>query len=509
MKRTKFQEAFRVFAAGLFLAASVLFVSCAAAKESGTAKRPNFILILSDDQGWDGLSVPMHPEVAASKSPICETPNLERLAAQAMRFSNAYAPAPVCSPTRISIQTGKSPAQVHWTQAAPSVTAADGYPLVPPSQHRSIAPESVTIGNLLKSAGYGTAHYGKWHLSGGGPGNFGYDEHDGDTGNEDAAPFVDPNPVDIFGMSTRACQFMEKNVTAGRPFYIQLSYNALHYSENALKSTIEKYRAKMPNATERVITRAAIAENLDSGVGQVLAAVETLGIADQTYVIYMSDNGSGGGGKGARGGLSGGKGALAEGGIRVPFIIRGPGIPANSWCHVPIVGYDLLPTLCSLAGVEGALPAGLEGGNIAPLFADGSGEVSRPLPGLLFHFPHYQGSNTPQSAIRAGDFKLLKFYETGELQLYNLTTDISEQHNLTASMPEKTSELAALLESRLRAVGAGLPEKNPQYDPSKPPSGRASRIAGESGKAPRSGKSGNGGAGEKKGQGMKKQKPVQ
>lgn len=498
------------FSALIVMMLSVPFLHSSVQAETGrSATHPNFVLILSDDQGWDGLSVAMHPEVAASKSRVCETPNLERFASQAMRFSSAYAPAPVCSPTRISIQTGKTPAQMHWTQAAPSMTAADGYPLVPPEQHRSIAAGTVTIGTLLKTAGYATAHYGKWHLSGGGPANFGYDESDGDTGNEDAAPFVDPNPVDIFGMSDRACHFMEVNVAAGRPFHIQLSYNALHYSENALKSTIEKYRARMPEAPERIITRAAIAENLDSGVGQVLAKIDALGISGNTYVIYMSDNGAGGGGKGERGGLSGGKGALAEGGIRVPFIIRGPRIPANSWCHVPVAGYDLLPTFCALAGVTEPLPQGVEGGNIAPLLATGIGEVARPMPGLLFHFPHYQGTNTPQSAIRVGDFKLLKFYETGEFQLFNLSEDIGERNNLALAMPDKTRELSVLLEQRLMAAGAGLPTKNPQYDPSKPPSGRASKIAGESGKAPRPEKSGRGEGGEKKGQGRKKVKPAQ
>jgi len=200
--------------------------------------RPNIVFMLSDDQGWNGLSVAMHPEIAASRGEIFQTPNLEKLAAAGMRFSNAYAPAPVCSPTRISLQTGKSPARLHWTKAAPP---EPGHPLLEPQLVKQIADDELTIGEVLRKAGYATAHYGKWHISGGGPGRHGYDEHDGDTGNEQAYQFTDPNPVDIFGMANRAEAFMAKSAEAGRPFFIQLSWNAVHASENALKATIAKY----------------------------------------------------------------------------------------------------------------------------------------------------------------------------------------------------------------------------------------------------------------------------
>jgi arylsulfatase A-like enzyme len=145
--------------------------------------RPNIIFMLADDQGWNGLSVPMAPDMPGSRSEIFQTPNLERLAAQGVRFSNAYAPAPVCSPTRISIQTGKSPAQLHWTKAAPP---EEGRRLLEPQLIKSITDSETTVGELLRQAGYATAHYGKWHIGGGGPRKHGYDEHDGDTGNEEA-----------------------------------------------------------------------------------------------------------------------------------------------------------------------------------------------------------------------------------------------------------------------------------------------------------------------------------
>ena len=181
----------------------------------------------------------------------------------------------------------------------------------------------------------------------------GYDAGDGDTGNEHASRFTDPNPVDIFGMAERAEAFMARCHREGRPFFVQLSWNALHAPENALRSTLARYRDRLGRADDKRVARAALTEDLDTGVGRVLAAIDRLGLGDTTYVVYTSDNGSGGGGgKGGRpGGLSGGKGSVWEGGIRVPFILRGPDVAADSWCHEPIVGYDLFPTFCEWAGV--------------------------------------------------------------------------------------------------------------------------------------------------------------
>ena len=427
--------------------------------------RPNIVFMLADDQGWNGLSVAMHPEIAASRSEIFQTPNLEKLAASGMRFSNAYAPAPVCSPTRISLQTGKSPARLHWTKAAPP---EPGHPLLEPQLVKQIADDETTVGELLRQAGYATAHYGKWHIAGGGPGRHGYDEHDGDTGNEQAYQFTDPNPVDIFGMADRAETFMAKNAKVGKPFFIQLSWNALHASENALKATLAKYERLTGGSGDKRTTTAAITEDLDTGVGRVLDAIDRLGLAGTTYVISMSDNGSGGGGR--RGGLSGGKGSVWEGGIRVPFIVRGPGVAANSWCHVPIVGYDLLPTFCELAKVpSSSLPKDVEGGSIAPLLAHGGrGEVRRPREELVFHFPHYQTGNTPHSAIRVGDLKLLKFYEDDSVKLFDLAKDPGERDDLVPGRPADATRLRERLDRYLADVHAQLPTVNSRYEANAP-----------------------------------------
>lgn len=430
------------------------------------AERPNIVFILADDQGWNGLSVAMHPNVAGSKGDVFHTPNLERLAAQGMRFSAGYAPASVCSPTRIALMTGKSPAALHWTKAAPPET---GHKLIEPRNVKSISANETTIGELLQKAGYATAHYGKWHIGGGGPEKHGFDESDGDTGNENAFKFHDPNPVDIFGMAERAAAFMEKNSKAKKPFFIQLSWNALHASENANKATLAKYEQTMKGENAKRITTAAITEDLDAGVDRVMEAIERLGLTGNTFVIYTSDNGSGGGKKV----LAGGKGGVWEGGIRVPLIVRGLGVKPNSWCHTRVVGYDLFPTFCEWAGIPASsLPKGLEGGSIASLLAnDGRGDVKRTREELVFHFPHYQG-DAPHSAIMLGDLKLLHFYEDQHDELYDLANDIGERRDLAKDRPADTKKLRDRLEKYLVAVNAQLPTVNPDFDPTKEPAGK-------------------------------------
>lgn len=433
------------------------------------AERPNIVFMLSDDQAWNGTSVAMHPTIAGSKGDVFHTPNLEKLAAQGMRFSAGYAPASVCSPTRIALQTGKSPAALHWTKAAPPES---GHRLIEPRNVKSISATETTIAELLKQAGYMTAHYGKWHISGGGPEKHGYDESDGDTGNENAYQFRDPNPVDIFGMAERTEAFMAKAKQARKPFFIQLSWNALHASENANKATMAKYEKALAGENSKRISTAAITEDLDTGVGRVMDSIERLGLSGNTFVIYMADNGAGGGKKV----LNGGKGGMWEVGIRVPFIVRGPGVKPNSWCHTRVVGYDLFPTFCEWAGIKASsLPKGLEGGSIASLLAnDGRGDVKRVREELIFHFPHYQG-DAPHSAIMLGDLKLLHFYEVQHDELYDLANDISERRDLAKERAADTKKLRDRLEKYLIAVNAQLPTVNPDFDPNKVPTGKGGK----------------------------------
>ncbi|MEM1443354.1 MAG: sulfatase [Verrucomicrobiota bacterium] len=427
------------------------------------ADQPNILFLLSDDQSWNGLSCRMHPDIAESAHRIIETPHLARLAAEGMRFSAAYSPAPVCSPTRISLQTGKSPAQLHWTKAAPTMGAADGFKLISPTIRRSIPQEETTIGEILQRAGYRTALYGKWHLSGGGPDEHGYHESDGATGNATAAPFVEPNPVDIFGMGQRAAAFMEKSRDEGKPFFISMYYHALHYPGNATQALIEKYEKLSDGRGGKDVGKAAISEDLDRGVGELLAKLDELGLSENTYVIYMADNGGG-----VRGILQGGKGDVWEAGIRVPLIVRGPGVAPNSWCHERVVGFDFFNTFCEWAQVSEDLPEGVEGGSIAHLLRGEDSPVKRPFEELVFHFPHYQG-DSPHTALFLGDYKLMRHYEDGTLRLFDIAEDMGESKDLASTHPEIVRDLEARMDNYLSLVDAQLPKPNPEYDPDNAP----------------------------------------
>ncbi len=452
------------------------------ARESMPSVRPNIVLLLSDDQDWNGLSTRMHPDMPGSRSDYYETPRLAAFAAQGMRFSNGYAPAPVCSPTRISLLTGMTSARLGWTKAAPPES---GHKLIEGSSRKSILDEETTFPELLHRAGYASAHFGKWHLAGGGPEHHGFDVSDGDTGNRDADPFTDPNPVDIFGMTDRAKSFMATQLKAGRPFYLQMSYHALHRPENAMKSSLARFEDKPTGRIHRDPARAAITYDLDTGVGRLLDAIHDLGLEKNTYVIYMADNGGGGGGgKGGSGSadrLHGGKGTLGEGGIRVPFIVRGPGVVPDSWCHQPVVGYDWFPTFCGWAGVKEKLPEKIDGGDLSRLLLGKDTPVQRRDTCLLFHFPHYQG-DTPQSSLREGDLKLVLFHEDNSRKLYDLAKDPSERHDLSEARKEDAGRLEAKLRARLAEAAAKMPSPNPTPDASGATDSRKGSKAAKGGK---------------------------
>jgi arylsulfatase A-like enzyme len=215
-------------------------------------------------------------------------------------------------------------------------------------------------------------------------------------------------------------------------------------------------------------------EDHDAALGMILDKLKDLGIANNTYVIYFSDNGALCGNEMSRDNLplAGGKASIWEGGIRVPLIIRGPGIKAGAFSHVPVVGYDLYPTILDWVGSTKRLPDGVEGGSLTTLLTNnGKGAVKRPSEGLVFHFPHYQHEKfvTPQSAIIFKDYKLIKSYETNQTQLFDLTRDIGETQDLSEKMPEKTKELHERLSRYLKEVGASMPRINPEYDPERDP----------------------------------------
>lgn len=447
----------------LFILLPLLIQLCSEASGQSPESRPNIIFMMADDQGWAGTSVQMHPDMDESASKLFNTPNLEKLSSEGMRFSRTYAPASVCAPTRLSILNGQSPAANHWTKVGSGVRSLKNPQMLPPTNIRRIDPNDVTFAELLQTSGYRTAHYGKWHVNGGGPGRHGFDEHDGDIGNEYAGRFKDPNPVDIFGMCDRAEKFMAKSKEEGKPFYVQLSWHALHSPENALRKTAAKYN----QVRGRQGRLAAITEDLDSGVGRILDTVDKLGLRENTFVIYTSDNGSGGN-RATQNFLAGGKGSLWEGGIRVPMMVRGPGVEANSWCHTPIVLLDMYPTFCEWAGAE--LPEKaveqVEGGSIAGLLKnEGKGAVSRPREELVFHFPHYQSGDGPHTTIMAGKHKLMHFWESDTSKLFNLDDDVREKKDLSGEQAELAKELQERMKKYLVDIDAQMARPNPNYDP--------------------------------------------
>jgi arylsulfatase A-like enzyme len=375
--------------------------------------RPNIVLIFIDDVAWNGTPVAMDEEMPNSRMPVLQMPNLEKLAGQGMKFRNAYPGAPQCSPSRVCLQTGKSAARSGFT-----VYMNDGgsdyydpnpdysrFPVVPCVSDMTIDADALTIPEALAHLGYACAHVGKWHMRGS-PEDEGYLVHDGATTNKEGNQDVPGDPKLMFSITEKAMDFMKEQVEAEKPFFVQISHYAMHAGFECLPETREKY-SKHPdvqayyremNETAETIERRhrdpatwmGMGEDLDGRIGAVLDRIETLGIAENTYVIVVSDNGY----RhffypGLTQALHSGKWWVWQGGIRVPMIAAGPGIKAGSVCHENVVNYDFLPTFVDWAGGRPELLKDIDGLSLAPLMRGEkvSGEFSRRH--LYFHYPHY------------------------------------------------------------------------------------------------------------------------
>jgi arylsulfatase A-like enzyme len=429
------------------------------------AEKPNFVFILVDDMSWTGLSAQMDDREPESKSDFYQTPNIDGLASQGMRFSNAYAPASMCTPSRAAILTGKTPAELHMT--TPGGGRAQSYQkLAAPDFIKEFPTSETTVAEALNKQGYSTAHFGKWHLGEVSPSKHGFDVSDGPTGNDPTGFDAATDPKDVFGVTERAVEFMTKQAKAGTPFYLQVSHYAVHIPFQCLEKSKEKFSKVRKGTRHTDIEYAAMTWDLDTAVGTLLEQIDQLGLAENTYVVFMSDNGGPGNARQSQNlPLAGGKGTLYEGGIRVPLIVRGPGIQADSFCHENVTGCDLFPTFSEWAGVS--VSGKIEGVSLVPLLT-GNGNFQRLEESLLFHFPHYgQGpSQKPQSALILGNDKIVKDLETGAVQLFDLEKDLSEKNDLAGKLPEKAQKLDALLTRRLEELGAQMPTENPNYDPS-------------------------------------------
>ncbi len=442
----------------------------------------NVILILTDDQGWTGSSVTMDSRVRGSVSDFYETPSLERLAAEGVRFSNGYAPAPNCSPTRMSIQTGKTPVRIRATDIIDAVPGPKGdvygfyerfylnKPLILPHPITELALEEVTIAEYLKAENpdYVTAHIGKWHMGGKSPELHGYDVHDGATSNAPGNQGA-PDPKRSSEVADRAIGFLEAVAENDKPFFLQVSYYAVHTPVIALDETVAKYSAKSPSLHQNDVY-AAMTEEMDHSVGRILDTVDELGFSDNTYIIYTSDNGAEVTSMTTSNApLAKGKTHVWEGGIRVPFVVRGPGIPAGKQINTPVIGYDILPTIADWIGAKTKLPEAIDGGSFAALAAQGDGaEINRATEPMVWYYSAYRNIKhvAPQAAIRIGQHKLIRDFSSGEDQLFDLDLDVAETTDLSRFRPDAKAQLANALDQYFEDVNAELPRSNPDYDPS-------------------------------------------
>jgi arylsulfatase A-like enzyme len=451
-------------------------------------RNPNIVFILVDDLGWKDLG--------CYGSEFYETPNLDKLARQAVRFTNAYAASPVCSPTRAAIMTGKHPVRVNitdWIPGMPIARARDPK-LIPPEDIHNMPLEEFTIAEAFKDKGYKTFFAGKWHLgetAGFWPEFQGFDINKGgvdwgaprrsDGANGYYSPYNNPrleNGPDGEYLTDRltdeSIQFIKSS--GDDPFFLYLAFYTVHtpimgcdrydaYFEQ--KSHALPDSGKIITVAEReTLTRinhghpkyAAMVRSLDANVGRLLEKLEEAGLADNTIIVFTSDNGglTSGGGPTAVVPLRAGKGWCYEGGIRVPLLIRYPGMPhAGETCDVPAISMDYYPTLLELAGMDPDPDPHRDGHSLVPYLEDPGWKAERTL---LWHYPHYHGSTwRPGSAIRDGNWKLIEFYEDDTVELYDLETDLEERVDLADKFPDIAAALRTRLHEELDKMGARYP----------------------------------------------------
>jgi len=449
------------------------------------AKAPNFIIIYADDLGYADTSVQMMDADPSTKHAFIRTPGLDRLAKMGARFSAAYAPSPTCTASRLSLQFGKTTARIQYRNVFDVLSSKqrpDGYD------------DETTMGEMLKASGrnYLTAMFGKGASAMGRFDEAGYDVTDerpgepGGNGNghgsywdpKKKTPFPPDNPKRLHSLRRDSAAFIRKH--AGKQsFFLMISHYAPHIPHMATKEAFERCRKRWifqgrdtdkidspKSSAHRAITHAAMIEEMDLTVGDVLDALQEKGELDNTYIIFTSDNGGGasekrkvnGENRRFNGPLQEGKRSIFEGGIRVPTVISGPGIKPGSQCDVPIVQWDFLSTFHDLSGSKAPLPKGVDGGSLRDVFVNGNkGKVKRAAPGIIHHYPcHY---HPPISSIIIGDYKFMRHLNSGEIRLFNLKNDYREEHDLHTAMPDKVHTMGTILRKYVEEVDGGTAEQ--------------------------------------------------
>jgi arylsulfatase A-like enzyme len=433
------------------------------------------ILILADDLGWTDL--------ACYGSDFYQSPHLDGLARDGMRFTTNYSACTVCSPTRAALLTGKYPARLRVT---------DWIPGLPPENPKLIVPEFTkhlpfeerSIAEVLDDAGYATASIGKWHLGGreSYPQEHGFGLNVAGTDAPQPRPsYFAPYKIETLPqgppgeyvtdrLTDEAVKFIEAH--RDKPFFLYLPHFAVHTPIEAKKELIERYesrRRELRPGRHNNAAYAAMIDSLDQSVGRVRQMLDELELSDRTIIVFTSDNG-GRVPTTSNVPLRVGKGSCYEGGVRVPLIVHWPGVTApGTTCDVPVITMDLYPTILEATGLTEKLPADCDGLSLNPLLRQTGTLPDRPL---FWHYPHYQhyqqGGTTPYGAIRRGDHKLIEFYDDMRIELYNLRDDIAEQHDLAAKMPDLANTLRDELHAWRRDVAAQMPTPNPDYDPGRP-----------------------------------------
>jgi arylsulfatase A-like enzyme len=457
----------------------------AAWAQAAPPSKPNVIFILADDLGYT--------DVACYGSKYYETPNIDRMAQQGIRFTSGYTCGPNCQPTRAALMSSQyGPRTGVYTVGSINRFNWQSRPLRPVDNVTELAPEKTTIAEALKKAGYATGLFGKWHL-GEDPDHHplkqGFDEAIVSMGRHfdfNTNPKVDyPKGAYLADFLTdKAVDFIRRHKDG--PFFLYLPHFAVHTPLQAKPDLIQHFTPKPPAGGHHNPTYAAMIASVDESVGRVLALLDELQIAQNTLVIYSSDNGGVGGyeREGIMGGsitdnapLKGGKGMLYEGGIRVPFIFRWTGkIAPGTVCDEPINSVDLYPTLLEIAGAKPDPGYPLDGTSYLGLLTHG-GKTEQARRPLFWHFPGYLGGGggtwrtLPVGVIRSGDWKLMEFFEDQRLELYNLREDIGERNNLAAAQPEKVKELHAQLLAWRKEINAPMPTPNPDVGKAAPDAG--------------------------------------
>jgi len=446
--------------------------------QTAISTQPNVIVILADDLGWTDL--------AGFGSDFYETPHLDALASEGIKFTQNYSACTVCSPTRAALLTGKYPARLHITDWIPG-QMPDNPKLLVPDWTKFLPHDEVTLAEVFKSASYATATIGKWHL---GTKPY-YPETQGFewniAGTDKAAPpsFHAPWKIPTLSegkdgeyitdrLAEEAVKFIEHN--RDKPFFLYLPHFAVHTPIEGRADIVAKYRAKLqPHYRHRNVEYAAMVESLDAAVGSVLSKLKDLEIDNRTIVIFTSDNG----GRitqetTTNEPLRFGKASAYEGGVRVPMIIRWPGfIHPGRVTNTPVITMDIYPTVLELAGIENLKSdsltgdSGKDGVSLVPLLRQSGKLADRDL---FWHYPHHQhyqlGGTMPYAAIRSGDYKLIEFFNDMHVELYNLANDISEQRDLVNLEIERANALREKLHAWRSQVGAQMPTPNPAFNPS-------------------------------------------